>query len=59
MFKTLCLVAFSAYAIGADLTKKSLKTKTKINTLITKEEVEDIKNKTWLWEPFDPSENPL
>jgi len=33
--------------------------KTKKNTLINKEEVDDIKSKTWLWTPYDADENPL
>ena len=59
MFKVLCLVAVSTLTLAAQIDKRRMPVKTKKNTLINKEEVDDIKNKTWLWTPYDADENPL
>ena len=59
MYKTIIISALTAYALGINLSKKTITFKAKKNNIIHKEIVDDIKNQTWMWKPYEAEENPL
>ena len=59
MYKTIIISALTAYALGINLSKKTITFKAKKNNIIHKEIVDDIKNQTWMWTPYEADENPL
>ena len=58
MLKVVLISALTYAALGLGISKKHQNRGQK-NGIIHKEIVEQIKNKTWMWKPFEAEENPL
>ena len=59
MFRVTLISAITSIALGLDLGKLTKGTRIRISDTIMKDIVDDIRNKTRLWQPYEPEENPL
>ena len=58
MLKVVLISALTYVALGLGVSKRN-QTRGHKNTIIHKDLVDQIKNKTWMWKPFEAEENPL